>query len=158
MSGLLHCQAGEEAQLDDACLLGIERRQPLKRTIDRKHVLGPRRIVSLFQCHVDRDPRRGVAALGRVACTGVIHQDAAHELRGESEEVRAILPGRPPLIHKAEVELVNESGRNERVIDTFASQLAGRNPPQFTVNHGQQLLERGGVPFRPPDQQLCQIR
>ena len=66
----------------------------------------------------------------------MIYQDAAHELRGESKEVRAILPGRPPLIHEAEVKLVDESGRNERVIDTFASQLAGRNPPQFTVHHG----------------------
>ena len=46
---------------------------------------------------VDRRPAACAAApLGRAAPARVVDQDAAHQLRGDGEEVRAALPGAPP--------------------------------------------------------------
>ena len=61
------------------------------------------------------------------------------------------------MIHEAHVELVDKSGRNERVIATFTLQLAGGNPPQLAVCDWQKLVERGGIPFGPSHQELRQV-
>ena len=125
--------------------------------IDGNHVLGPGRLVSLFCYDVERDARSSIATLRRVACAGVIHEDAAHQLSGQSKEVRPILPGHSLLIDQPQVDLVDEGRRNERVIRAFPPQLAARNPPQLSVDLRQQLLERGGISLGPSYEQLRHV-
>ena len=88
----------------------------------------------------------------------MIHEDAAHELRRDAEELRAMLPRRSPLIHQPEIEFMNERRRRERVIGTFPPELARRDPPQLAINYGEQAIERARIPFRPTQQQPSDVR
>ncbi len=52
------------------------------------------------------------AALPGVMRPGVIDQDATHQVRGNREKLRAVLPLDPPLIDELQIRLVNQgSGR-----------------------------------------------
>ena len=55
------------------------------------------------------------APLLGAAAAGVVDQDPAHRLRGDREEVTAVLPGDPRLIDEPEVRLVHDRGRLQRV-------------------------------------------
>jgi len=56
------------------------------------------------------------AAFGGGSHTGVIYQDAAHQLGGDAEELAAIAPVRASLIHEPEVSLVHEASALQSVI------------------------------------------
>ena len=55
-----------------------------------------------------RKPFFAAAAFFGGAVTGVVDEDAAHDLRGDGEKVRPILPARPLLVYKPKVGFVDE--------------------------------------------------
>jgi hypothetical protein len=95
---LIHREAGEKAQLDDAHLLGIARREAAERRIDRQHI-GHRILPRRLGRDVDRDEHRRPAALARLSCPRVVDENPTHDLGGHAEELRPILPRRATLIH-----------------------------------------------------------
>jgi hypothetical protein len=64
----------------------------------------------------------------------VIHQNPAHHLRGNPEEVRTILPGNPVVPGDPEKCLVHDRRRLQRVIAPFLPQVGGRAPLQVAVH------------------------
>ena len=163
MRGFFDGQAREKPEFHDARLVGVETREPIERFIHGQHLdrIGLVRCVSClaaFQRVLERHARRGSSSLGRLTFARVIHENAAHQLRRDAEELRAVLPGRSPLIHQTEIEFVNERRWRERVIGTFAPQLARRDPPQLAIDYGEQASERARISFRPPQQEPCDVR
>ena len=90
--GLFERQPAKKAQLGDLTFPGIERRQ-----FDSAHDRGP--------AHRPRGPARCATSsssvtrahrpdrFAHVAGPGPVHQDAAHHLRRDAKELRAVLPG-----------------------------------------------------------------
>jgi hypothetical protein len=72
--------------------------------------------------------------------TGMIDEDPAHDLRGDTKEVRPIQPVDLPLVDEPQIRLVYECSRLQGVPDTLPSKLARGNPTELRVDQGQQLL------------------
>jgi hypothetical protein len=72
----------------------------------------------------------------------VIDQDPSHHLRRHAEEVRSILPADPLLTDQPEIRLMDQSGRLQRVIPTLVAQVAGRPPPELSIDQRQQIVPR----------------
>jgi hypothetical protein len=64
----------------------------------------------------------------------MIHKQPAHYLCGNAEEVSAVLPVHPRLIDEAYISLMNQSGRLQGVIWSFAPQIIRRELSQFIVD------------------------
>jgi hypothetical protein len=71
---------------------------------------------------------------------GVINQHPPHNLGGDSEEVRAVLPLHV-LPDEAEEGFVNEVGGLERVAGPLPPELAASNQPQLAVDEREELFE-----------------
>src|SRR5437667_6921300 len=74
------------------------------------------------------------AALIRLMGAGMVHKDAAHQLRGDAVELRTVLPLRVLLIDQLEVSLVDQRRRLQRVALTLSPQIVTRQPAQLAVN------------------------
>lgn len=70
----------------------------------------------------------------------MIHKYTSHHLRGDTEEVCAILPVDPRLIHQPHVGLMHEGSRLQRVIGAFATQVVGRQATQLIVDEREQRV------------------
>jgi hypothetical protein len=104
-----------------------------------------------------RYARRRSATLGRRLFARVIDENPPHELSRDRKEVRAILPRRRALPNELQVQLVDEGGRLERVIDPFAPERPPCDAPEFGVYDWQQLFERVTVATAPIDEQARDI-
>ena len=105
----------------------------------------------------ERDLLRAAAALGREVLARVVDEDAAHQLRGETIELGAVLPLRLTLVHETHVGLVHEGGRLERVAGILAAHRRGRPAVQLGVDDGKQALARGLVALAPGAEHLRDI-
>ncbi len=85
---------------------------------------------------------------------GVIHEDPAHQIRGEPEEVRAALPVHRLLIHEPHERFVHERRALDRVIRPFAAQMALGEGAQLLINEPGQLAQRSLIATAPAGEQL----
>ena len=138
--------AAEETQLHDLARARINRREPVQRGVERDEV-GLRRAVGgqfdalgLGQRHA---LLLGAAAALGGAGAGVVHEDAAHGARGHVVKVDAALPGHGLDIDQAQVSLVDQGGRAERVAAALAAHVLARQRAQMLVDQRHQTL--GGV-------------
>jgi len=65
----------------------------------------------------------GPAAFGREMRPRVIDEDAPHQLGGDAEELRAILPVGLMLVDQAQVRLVDQRRRLQSMIGSLAAQV-----------------------------------
>jgi len=65
----------------------------------------------------------------------VVHKNAPHQLRRDSEEVRPVAPVDIRLPDQLQIRLIYESGRLQSVPGSFALHVMHRDPPQFGI-HG----------------------
>jgi hypothetical protein len=63
----------------------------------------------------------------------IVDEDAAHEPRGDAIELDAILPRGAPLIHQANIQIVDHRRRAERVIAALELELALGDPAAGAV-------------------------
>jgi hypothetical protein len=105
-------QAGEEAQLHDPALLWIKARQGVEASASAISSKLRRSGTSIDSFRTSRGapPPRFPRTWARV-----VHQDLAHDLAAQSEEVRAILPARVLLVHQAEIGFVPQVHAAERM-------------------------------------------
>jgi hypothetical protein len=94
------------------------------------------------------------ASLGVVVMPGAVEQDAPHQLRGDPEEVRSILPADLPLINKPQKGLVDQSRGYERLARALPPHVSMRKPVQLLINQRHQLLERRLIALIPGKKQL----
>src|SRR5918993_2740058 len=121
---LLDREAAEEAQLDDARLLRVERVEAFERLVERDQVRGA--LARHVDVLVEREFLEFAAALFGLLLARVIDEDAAHHLRRDAEEVRPVLPLHLRLIDEPQVGFVDERGRLQGVALSLAAQVAGR--------------------------------
>jgi hypothetical protein len=93
------------------------------------------------------------AAFLRVMRSRVIDEDAAHQVRGDREELGAVLPLDPPLIDELQVGLVDEGGGRQGVIGPLPLQVAAGQPSQLRVDGVEQDAARALVALAPGDQE-----
>jgi hypothetical protein len=81
----------------------------------------------------------------------VINEYAPHYLRGNAEEVSAVLPLHPFLIDEPQECLVDKSRCLECVVLALAPHVAASQPAQLVIDEGQQLVQRRLIAFTPVD-------
>ena len=120
--GLLDAQSGKESQLDDAALAGVKGLEP------REQLIQGEQVHCAFGCHGDGvDESHSIldpSAFDPLTRARMVDEDAAHGLRGNPEEVRAILPAYVSLVHQSKERFVDEGCRLQSVIATFAAKVA----------------------------------
>jgi hypothetical protein len=67
----------------------------------------------------------------------VIHQDTAHHLRRQAEEVSAVLPRHGILTNQPQIRFVHEGRRLQRMVPTLLSQVFGGLLSQSPIDQGQ---------------------
>ena len=134
-SRLFHRKTAKESQLDKSAFLRIDLGEALERLVQRDEFVGS------FSGHIDvlveREFLKFAAALVGLLSACVVNEYAPHHLCGNTEKVRAILPVRLRLIDHAQVSLVYERGRLQRVSLTLPAQIARREPSEFCVDEWQ---------------------
>ena len=142
LGGLFNREATEEPQFDEASLFEIECRQFLERIVEGDDVKGA--LAAGDERLVESDARLNAAALERATGAGTLDQDLAHGVRGNRAKVRAVLPAVRPVLHQAQIRLMDETGRLKRLPGTLAAKVVGREAPQFLIDDRQQRVE--GLP------------
>jgi hypothetical protein len=89
--------------------------------------------------------------------TGVIDQDAAHDVRGDTKEMRPILPVDLPLIDEPDEDFVHKGRRLECVASPLLPKLARGNAAELRIDEWQQLIERGPVAATPIAEQCRDV-
>ena len=146
-------EPGEESQLHDAALPGVERRQRLERLVEREHVHAGRDVGRRSGRVVQADHRGAAATLVGPLSTGVIDEDLAHQPGRQRKEVRPAVQRHAVHIHESQEDLVDESRRLEGVSGRFPPEMAARHPPQLVILQRNQAVERRGVSLAPGQEQ-----
>jgi hypothetical protein len=89
--------------------------------------------------------------------TGVIDQDAPHDLGRDTKTMGAILPIDVALIAEPDVRLMNKGRRLQGVVSPLAPKLAGRHASELRVDEWQQLVERSPVAAIPIAEQCRDV-
>jgi hypothetical protein len=84
----------------------------------------------------------------------VVDEDLADDPGGERVEVRAAGPGHLLLPLEAQIGIVDDRRRLERLVPPAAPQVRGGDPPQVVVDERHQPLGRRPVAGAPPLQEV----
>ena len=87
----------------------------------------------------------------------MIDEDAPHHLGRHGEEMGAILPAHAVVSHQAQVGLVHEGGRLERVAASLTLHIAVSQAAEFLINDGRQAVERALVSIAPGLQKRADV-
>src|SRR5262245_47228394 len=132
MCGFLDRESAKRAKLDDPRQLSVDLGQAIERMVQRKDgYLVWRGDVLPF---VHRHTRHTLASLVRAVTTSVVDQDAPHDLRRHTKEVRAILPIDLALVDEPDVRLMDQGRRLQGVVRALVPQLAGGHPAKLRVD------------------------
>ena len=71
----------------------------------------------------------------------MVHQDVAHDLRGEREELKSVFPIAFAMSGQTEIRLVQESGRLQRMARPLAPEIISRLPVKLVVNKRKQFVK-----------------
>jgi hypothetical protein len=87
----------------------------------------------------------------------VIHEDPAHHLGCDAEELRAVAPGHPALIDEAQIRLVHESCRLQGVAGSFTSKVGGSAAAKFLVDERHQQVACSDIALAPGLEKLSNL-
>ena len=82
-----------------------------------------------------------------------INQDTPHQLRRDCEEVRAALPMHVARINEAQISLIDQRGRLQRLAGPLTAHVAPGYTVQFVMDQRNQLIERCLLTVAPGQQQ-----
>ena len=80
---------------------------------------------------------------------GVVHKDLAHQAGRDTKKMRSALPRRVGLIDEANISLVNQRRRLQRVSLAFFAKVTGGKLTELAVDQGRQVIQRPLVPLGP---------
>jgi hypothetical protein len=83
----------------------------------------------------------------------VIHKDAAHHPRSQSEEMRAALPAHLPVINQTEIGLIDKGRGLKRVTAPLVQHVMARQLAEFVVDEWYQFVSRRFIPVAPVGKQ-----
>jgi|GEM_PF-3696058 len=81
-----------------------------------------------------------VALVGEPA-SGMVHQNPAHGLSGDTQKVRPALPRHPPLVNQADIRFVNESGCLEGMVGALMPHAVPGQQTELLVNNRQEPIQ-----------------
>jgi hypothetical protein len=87
----------------------------------------------------------------------MIHENAAHELGGDAEKLRPVLPLDAGLIHHPQIRFMHESGGLKGMVASLPLQVLAGETAQFLVNQRHQLLGRFLITRAPPAEKFRHI-
>ncbi len=87
----------------------------------------------------------------------VVHENPPHGRRRRAVEVPPAVEAHLAQHREAQIQLVDQRGRLQRVPVAFVPQESVRHPAQLPVHQREQLLHRGGVAVVPAVEQLCDV-
>ena len=143
--------AAEVAQFDDLAAAGIDLRERLQRVVERDELR--RALVRHGRLAVERDVPVLAAALAGRPLARVVDEDVAHHLRGDGEEVGAVLPVHVLLPDEPQEGLVHQGGGLERMSAPLAVDVAVGEAMKRVLDQRQELAERRFIAVSPLLQQ-----
>jgi hypothetical protein len=153
--GLIQRQTAEELELHNLTLAFVEGFKVSQCGVDVQNI--DRVLCRRRQRRVQRDTGPHPRPLRRFLGPGPIDQYAPHHLRGETEELRPILPDRPLLVDQSEIRLMHQLGWLERCLRGFAPQTVGGAKPKLTINQWHELIPRRQIAVAPGAEQRRHI-
>ena len=94
---------------------------------------------------------------GGTALARPLDEDATHRLRGNREEVDAVLGPDTRVVDEAQVRLVHERRRVERVARPLAAHVAASQAPELGVEQRNEAIERAAVTVAPVEEQAGDV-
>lgn len=144
---LLVVETAKVAQLDNLAAARISFGQSLQRFVQTNQ------FATLIRndCSnlLERDLLRAAASLCVTMSSRVIDQDAAHDLRGDREEVRTICPVHILLIDHADVSFIYQGSGLKCVVFSLPAHITAGEAVELVVDQRVQLVQSGLVPFAP---------
>ena len=126
-------------------------RELLQRVVQHEQFAVDRRHAA--HAFVERHPD-AAGTLRRLTLARVVDQDPPHGLRRHAKELRPVEPRHALLSHQADVRLVHERRRLQRVIAALAPQVRSGPFAKLLVDEGDQVLSRLKIAARPLLQQM----
>src|ERR1700693_1113165 len=99
------------------------------------------RLLRPDQCFVEGDFWNAASSLLVSARTGVIHQNAPHQLCGDGKEVRAVLPVDLPGVYQSQVGFVDERSRLQRVTRTLSKHVPPSQAAQLLMDQRKEFFQ-----------------
>lgn len=138
-------QAAEITELDDPGLPLRQPRQPFERLVEC--------FPAIAFGGVDEGDGFGfvqgdatlilAAALFPAASARVFDEHLAHQVRGHADKPGSVVPVIASLRGQPEIDLVDKRRRLKSMAGAFLTQIVTREPPQFGVDDGQELVGLG---------------
>jgi len=85
----------------------------------------------------DLKMKRAMAELTEMA-SGMVNQDAPHQLCGHAKEMCPALPVHRLLLHQLQISLMHQRGSLQRVVGSLVAHITSRQSPQLVVHHRDQ--------------------
>jgi len=148
----LDCEAAKEAQLNEARLLGIERRECDECVIEGEQI--EVRLRKKLETLIERDAAGAPASFGCLVPAGVVDEDFPHQVGSHGEEVRAGLPRSSVLVQHSQIGLMNERRALESVIRALVPEMPAGELLQLCIDERQQTVEHASLPRPEADQEL----
>src|SRR5215470_7554922 len=92
-----------------------------------------------------------------VAGASMIHQYAPHDLSRNCEEVGAILPLHPLVMHQAHIRFVYQGGRLEGVAGPLALHVVVSQAAELFINDRSQTIQRALISRAPGAKELAYL-
>ena len=127
-------EAAKVSQLNHARFLFVEGRQGFQSVVERDELGTP--FDGAVYVFIQGELLKILPAFLRVVLACMIHQQATHYLSRNAEEVSPVLPVYSRLVYQTQVSFVYQSGRLQRVIWAFTSQIIRREFSQLIVDDG----------------------
>ena len=144
---LLVVETAKVSQLDNLAAPWISLSQSLQRFVQTNQFAALLR--SDCGNFLERDLLRAAASLCESMSSRVIDQDAAHDLGGDREEVRAIRPVHILLIDQANISFIYQSSGLKGVVFSLSAHVTAGEAVELVVDQRIQLVQSGLVPFAP---------
>src|SRR5688572_18177219 len=97
-------------------------------------------------------------SFGIQVAASIVDKDAAHHLRRDGEEVRAVIPFHIPLIDKSQERLVDEGRSLKRVAGPLTVHIVMGQTVELTVDERRHALESGMISIAPIQKQLSYLQ
>jgi len=144
MGDFLDVEPGEEPELDDPGLTFIEPGERFERGVQAQKLVEVKGgIVRRRQGFRQRDTLPAAAPFFPSSTTGVVDEEAPHDVGTDGEKMRAATPVHSGLIDQLQVRLVNQGGRLQRVSETLAPHVERGPLTQLVVDEWQKVLSGG---------------
>jgi hypothetical protein len=155
LSRFVNGQARKEAQFNDLALADIQPSQIVQGIVEGNQLQAalPRQIDGFIQ----RQHLRAAPAFIALLRPGVVHQDAAHHLTADGEEMGAVLPLGLLLIHQAKPRFVDQGRALQGVVAALAAEMAMSQPTQLAINQRRKLVHGRLVALSPLAQQAGDV-